>query len=180
MVDLPNALGYPHVRLHSSRPFPRIRTVLGNPGAEETAVNGKWVDGPKDDLFLKLREALQDCRFLPKIAVTSPPEVHALRERLKSPAWLSCNLVSVRWCAHVFAAYIHSHKVVYTGTHDNDTLVGWWQYWRVRARAQVREILLRRVRRRYPSGDDSRRTGSVASISVVPMQDALGLVVKRG
>ena len=55
------------------------------PRATTTAVNGRWVDGPRDDLFLKLREALGGLPFFAEDLGYITPEVHALRERLQIP-----------------------------------------------------------------------------------------------
>jgi len=53
--------------------------------------------------------------------------VHELRERLKIPAWPCCNLALAMSGAHAHLPHTFTtEKVVYTGTHDNDTLLGWW------------------------------------------------------
>src|SRR5205823_8193564 len=55
------------------------------PGAEPTAVNGRWVHGPGDDLFIALRNALGELPLVPADLGHLTPDVHALRARLAIP-----------------------------------------------------------------------------------------------
>jgi 4-alpha-glucanotransferase len=162
-----------YIRLDHFRGFEQYWEI---PGAEETAVNGKWVDGPKDDLFLKLREALGGLPFFAEDLGYITPEVHALRERLKIPGMAVMQFGFGDVGAHMYLPHTFtSDKVVYTGTHDNDTLVGWWQ---TGASEQERKY----AKSYFGECEDGihwamirAALGSVASISVVPMQDVLGL-----
>ena len=74
VVDPAPALGRSDLRLHPPRSLPRLRAVLEIPAGEPTAINGRWVDGPKDELFDKLREHSAGCRSSPKIWDTSRPK----------------------------------------------------------------------------------------------------------
>jgi 4-alpha-glucanotransferase len=76
--------------------------------------------------------------------------------------------------AHEFLPHNYGRPfVVYTGTHDNDTVRGWWLG--RPARAPLRRHLpgLRRARRAL--GHDPRAANSVANLAVFPLQDVLGL-----
>ena len=57
-----------YIRLDHFRGFDQFWEI---PAADDTAVNGRWVDGPRDDLFLKLRESLGGLPFLQRIWATS-------------------------------------------------------------------------------------------------------------
>jgi 4-alpha-glucanotransferase len=100
------------------------------PADEPTAMNGTWVPAPGRELFAKLREAV-GARDLPLVAedlglVTR--EVTKLRTDLRLPG---IRLVQFAFGTDPQAPkfYPHAHvrrAVVYTGTHDNDTIVGWF------------------------------------------------------
>ena len=98
------------------------------PGGETTAINGKWVKGPDQHLFEVL---LQRMGRLPIIAedlgVITPP-VEALRDRFEFPGM---RILQFAFGADERAAEFRpesypAHCCVYTGTHDNDTTVGWF------------------------------------------------------
>ena len=98
------------------------------PGGETTAMNGKWVKGPDQHLFEVL---LQRMGRLPIIAedlgVITPP-VEALRDRFEFPGM---RILQFAFGADERAAEFRpesypAHCCVYTGTHDNDTTVGWF------------------------------------------------------
>ena len=91
-----------------------------------TAVNGRWVDGPRDDLFQKLREALGGFPFFAEDLGYITPEVHALRERLQIPGMAVLQFGFGDQGAHIYLPHRAAGKVIYTGTHDNNTTVGWW------------------------------------------------------
>ena len=71
-----------YIRLDHFRGFEQFWEI---PASEPTAVHGRWVDGPKDELFNKLREALGGLPFFAEDLGYITPEVHALRERHQIP-----------------------------------------------------------------------------------------------
>ena len=97
------------------------------PANEPTAINGHWVDGPKDDFFNKLRESLGGLPFFAEDLGYITPEVHALRERHHIPGMAVLQFGFGDPGAHMYLPHrLTPNRVIYTGTHDNDTLVGWW------------------------------------------------------
>ena len=110
-----------YIRLDHFRGFDQFWEI---PAGEETAVNGRWVDGPRDDLFLKLREALGGLPFFAEDLGYITPQVHALRDRSrKFPGWPSCSLVSgmkARTCTCRIAPMARS----FTPARTTTTL--WW------------------------------------------------------
>ena len=98
------------------------------PGGETTAMNGKWVKGPDQHLFEVL---LQRMGRLPIIAedlgVITPP-VEALRDRFEFPGMriLQFAFGNDDRAAEFRPESYPAHCCVYTGTHDNDTTVGWF------------------------------------------------------
>src|SRR5581483_4927416 len=98
------------------------------PASEETAVHGRWVPGPGDDLFNVLRGELGDLPFIAEDLGHITAQVHALRERLGIPGMRVLQFGFGDPGAHIYLPHRYDpNTVVYTGTHDNDTTVGWWQ-----------------------------------------------------
>jgi 4-alpha-glucanotransferase len=161
-----------YIRLDHFRGFDQFWEI---PAAHETAVNGRWVDGPRDDLFLKLREALGGLPFFAEDLGYITPEVHALRERLQIPGMAVLQFGFGDEGAHMYLPHRSSGKVLYTGTHDNDTVVGWWNSGAAEHERRNAEAYLGRC-------DDGihwcfirAAHCSPASLSIVPLQDVLGL-----
>lgn len=148
------------------------------PAGAPTAIGGKWVEGPGADLFHALDRALGGPRPLPLIAedlglITD--DVNALREALGLPgmAVLQFAFDSGPDNPHLPANHV-PNQVVYTGTHDNDTAVGWFHGLPPDQRRRVLAV----------TGTDGSRIhrdllelalASVAETAIVPLQDVLGL-----
>src|SRR5213080_1054965 len=71
-----------YIRLDHFRGFAQFWEI---PASEPTAINGRWVDGPADELFHKLREALGSLPFFAEDLGVITPDVTALRERHEIP-----------------------------------------------------------------------------------------------
>jgi 4-alpha-glucanotransferase len=164
---------FDYIRLDHFRGFSQFWEI---PASEPTAIHGRWVDGPKDDLFLKLREALGGLPFFAEDLGYITPDVTALRERLKIPgmAVLQFGFGDVGAHAHLPHTFT-TDKVVYTGTHDNDTLLGWWESGATEYERQQVEAYLGRCEDGVNWAMIRAASDSVASLCVVPLQDALGL-----
>jgi 4-alpha-glucanotransferase len=164
---------FDYIRLDHFRGFSQFWEIPAN---EKTAVNGRWVDGPKDDLFQHLREALGGLPFFVEDLGYITQDVHALRERLQIPgmAVLQFGFGDVGAHAHLPHKFT-TDKVVYTGTHDNDTILGWWE-------SGASEEVRLHARSYFGSSEDGvnwamirSAINSVASLCVIPLQDVLGL-----
>ena len=161
------------MRLDHFRGFAQFWEI---PASEETAINGRWVDGPRDELFDKLKEELGGLPFFAEDLGYITPDVHALRERHHIPGMAVLQFAFGNLGAHVYLPHrLTPDRVVYTGTHDNDTTLGWWHssasdYEKCSALAYlgctedgINWAMIRAAQ------------GSPASLSVVPLQDVLGL-----
>ena len=136
-----------YIRLDHFRGFEQFWEI---PASEPTAMHGRWVDGPKDDLFNKLREALGGLPFFAEDLGYITPEVHALRERHQIPGLAVLQFGFGNRGAHIYLPHrVTADCVIYTGTHDNDTTLGWWER-RGRVRAPCHSNL-RRTERRWHS-----------------------------
>jgi 4-alpha-glucanotransferase len=162
-----------YIRLDHFRGFAQFWEI---PAHEPTAIHGRWVDGPADDLFLKLREALGGLPFFAEDLGIITPDVHALRDRLQIPGMAVLQFAFGDPGAHMYLPHrLTPDRVIYTGTHDNDTTLGWWnssatEYERKAVQAYV-----------GPSNDGVNwaliraAQTSPASLCVIPLQDVLGL-----
>ncbi|MGQ9500624.1 MAG: 4-alpha-glucanotransferase [Anaerolineae bacterium] len=164
------------IRLDHFRGFEAYWEV---PAGEKTAINGRWVKGPGASLFDAIRSALQVPR-LPIIAedlgvITA--EVVALREQFELPGMRVLQFAfGGGLIERMDPPYRYPRNcVVYTGTHDNDTTLGWFRH---SALPGERELALR-----YTGSDGKEfhwdfirlALSSVADMAVIPMQDILGL-----
>jgi 4-alpha-glucanotransferase len=160
------------IRLDHFRGFESYWEIPAN---EETAVNGRWVPGPRDDLFIRLREALGDLPFVAEDLGMITREVHDMRERLRIPGMRVLQFGFGDPGAHMYLPHRYeANAVVYTGTHDNDTTVGWWKTCADHERRDAYTYM-------GCDGDNVHwafiraALNSVATLAVFPLQDVLGL-----
>ncbi|HET9307588.1 MAG TPA: 4-alpha-glucanotransferase [Candidatus Sulfotelmatobacter sp.] len=161
-----------YIRLDHFRGFDQFWEI---PAGDATAVNGRWVDGPRDDLFVKLREALGGLPFFAEDLGYITPEVHALRERLKIPGMAVLQFGFGDTGAHMYLPHRADGKVIYTGTHDNDTVAGWWESGAAEHERRNAESYLGRSDDGIHWSFIRAALCSPASLSVIPLQDVLGL-----
>ena len=98
------------------------------PGDAKTAEHGEWVKGPGAALFEALRDALGELPIVAENLGVITPEVEALRQRFGFPgmAILQFAFGSDPQGSTFIPHNFERELVAYTGTHDNDTTVGWW------------------------------------------------------
>jgi 4-alpha-glucanotransferase len=98
------------------------------PAEEPTAVRGQWVTGPGAHFFESMAEQLGDLPIIAEDLGVITPEVEALRDQFDFPGMKILQFAfggerNSGFLPHNFV----SNCVVYTGTHDNDTVIGWYQ-----------------------------------------------------
>lgn len=97
------------------------------PASEATAVRGRWVPGPGMQFFEVIKAALGNLPIIAEDLGVITPEVVALRDGLGLPGM---KILQFAWEGGVNDPFLpHNHIpncVVYTGTHDNNTTIGWW------------------------------------------------------
>jgi 4-alpha-glucanotransferase len=161
-----------YIRLDHFRGFAQFWEI---PATEKTAMNGRWVDGPGDDLFNALQSALGGLPFFAEDLGYITEDVHALRERHHIPGMAVLQFGfgdegSRQYLPHRMTP----NHVIYTGTHDNDTTLGWWESASEEEKDHARCYL-------GPAEDGINwaliraAQSSVASLAVAPLQDVLGL-----
>ena len=116
---------YDIVRLDHFRGFEAYWAI---PAAEETAVNGEWVKAPGLELFRALEAALGPLPLVAEDLGLITPEVDALRLELGLPGMKVLQFGFSNKGAHIHLPHRFTPATVaYTGTHDNNTTLGWWQ-----------------------------------------------------
>ncbi|RMG55401.1 MAG: 4-alpha-glucanotransferase [Acidobacteria bacterium] len=149
------------------------------PADASTALNGRWVEGPGDDFFAAL---LRRFPYLPIIAEDLgliTPDVRELMHRFDLPGMrLLLFAFGEERPEHPYLPHNYvRHCVVYTGTHDNNTVRGWFE---TEATPEDRRRLFRYLGREV-SADDVHwafvrlAMMSVANLVIIPLQDVLGL-----
>jgi 4-alpha-glucanotransferase len=160
------------VRIDHFRGFAQCWEI---PASEDTAIHGTWVDGPMDDLFHALRGALGDLPFIAEDLGLITPDVSALRERLEIPGMKVLQFGFGDKGAHIYLPHRYERNcVAYTGTHDNDTTVSWWD---------TLDRTAKKYAEAYLGKQDSNVHWSLiraclaspAQYAIVPLQDVLGL-----
>jgi 4-alpha-glucanotransferase len=160
------------IRLDHFRGFSQFWEISAG---EPTAVNGRWADGPGDELFNRLKQELGGLPFFAEDLGLITPDVVALRERHSIPGMAVLQFAFSDSGAHVYLPHrLNAEHVVYTGTHDNDTTLGWWSRLTEPERRSVLALT-------GPSEDGPNwglirlAQGSPASFAIAPLQDVLGL-----
>lgn len=171
------------VRLDHFRGFDAYWSV---PATETTAVNGKWIKAPGTKLFRAAKKKLGELKVVAENLGDITPEVEQMRRDFGFPG------MAVLQFGFGIESQATTHRphnfekelFAYTGTHDNDTVMGWWNSEggdSVRSADDVREE--KAFARRYFGPSDEpvnwklirQVVGSVARVAVTPMQDVLGL-----
>ncbi len=144
------------------------------PAGEETAIHGRWVTGPGTRLFDALAEALGELPIVAEDLGIITADVERLLAAVGFPGMKVLQFAfSDDDNGHL--PHNHSrHSVVYTGTHDNPTVRGWWGALDAAARGRVVDYL-------GHDGEAIEQTllraayTSVAERVIVPVQDIFGL-----
>ena len=175
---------YDLVRIDHFRGFEAYWEV---PGDAETAENGRWAPGPGAALFDAIIAALGPLPIVAENLGLITPAVEELRERFDFPGM---SILQFAFGGDGQAKEFKPHnfpreRVVYTGTHDNDTTMGWWtSTGEGDSTRDAGEVAREKdYARRYLGTNDPEmnwvliRTAlaSVANTVLVPMQDVLGL-----
>ncbi|HWB99568.1 MAG TPA: 4-alpha-glucanotransferase, partial [Bryobacteraceae bacterium] len=157
------------------------------PAGERTATNGRWVKGPGANLFRVLARELGELPIVAENLGVITPEVEAIRKEFGFPGMAILQFAFGKDPqAPSFKPHNYPRDVVaYTGTHDNDTTIGWWSSEGAGDSTRTLEDVEveRAFARRYLATDGREmnwvliRTlmASVAGMVLFPLQDVLGL-----
>jgi len=166
---------YDEIRLDHFRGFEAYWSVAAS---ETTAMNGQWVKAPGHAFFNRLKEIFGELPFIAEDLGLITPEVDELREYFGMPGMRILQFGFGDRGAHLYLPHRYvENTVVYTGTHDNNTTLGWW---RDDANEIERENVQTYVGTVQHDGDIvwtmiRAAAGSVARICLFPLQDVLHL-----
>jgi 4-alpha-glucanotransferase len=148
------------------------------PAAEETAVNGQWKKGPGGQFFKEMKSATKNLTIIAEDLGLITPEVEKLRDKLGLPGMkiLQFAFDSDSHNSYLPHNYSTTNCVVYTGTHDNNTTLGWYLG---NETSQTSKLRVDRYANAQADGQmhwDLIRLAfsSIAALAVIPMQDVLG------
>lgn len=166
------------VRIDHFRGFEAYWSV---PAGSETARVGAWEPGPGDAIFNAMEDALGELPIVAEDLGVITPQVDALRERHRMPGMRVLQFDVADENFDVTA--IDENSVCYTGTHDNDTTVGWFNGSPDDIRSRDEIIATQQAALRVTGGRpetihlDMIRTAFAtrSKIAIAPMQDYLGL-----
>ncbi len=160
------------VRLDHFRAFADYWEI---PAGEETAIHGRWVDGPGAKFLTRIQEEFGDLPIIAEDLGEISPEVFKLRDQFNLPGMKILVFAFDSGEANEFLPHHYPENcVVYTGTHDNDTAVGWFN----RIGDGERTFAQRYLK---TSGEDiawdliTAAWSSRAVFSIAPLQDLLSL-----
>jgi 4-alpha-glucanotransferase len=149
------------------------------PASQPTAEHGRWVPGPGEPLFKAIAKALGPLPIIAEDLGVITPDVVSLRKKFAFPGM---RILQFAWGGDSGNSFLpHNHEqdtVVYTGTHDNDTTLGWWASASETERRHLCDYLATDARE--VNWDLIRAAcASVADTAVHPMQDVLGLTTEH-
>lgn len=177
------------VRLDHFRGFQAYWAVQAG---ETTAINGQWLPGPGPKLLQALCQAQRSRSGTDGVSADQPPtapiiaedlgmiteEVHALRHQFHLPGMkvLQFILPGEPW-DHIHPRDFEPNSVAYTGTHDNDTTLGWFRSYILPHHERLERL------KQYTACDEGNiawefidlafRSGSI--LAIVPLQDVMSL-----
>lgn len=145
------------------------------PYGSATARSGRWVNGPGERFFAAVMRELPDIRIIAEDLGDITADVIELRRKFRMPGMAVMQFGFEAMCDGSFLPHRHEAlQVVYTGTHDNDTTLGWY----LSQSSEVQDFV-----RRYLRVDGSSipwdmiraAYASVANLAIIPLQDFLSL-----
>jgi 4-alpha-glucanotransferase len=145
------------------------------PAGETTAIKGRWVPGPGISLFQKAQDTLGRLPFIAEDLGVITPDVVQLKEALRLPGMKVLQFAFDSDAQNPHLPHNHTTDcVVYTGTHDNDTTVGFYEQARSDIEQKTREYL-GKTDISVPWDLIHLAYSSVANMCIVPLQDILEL-----
>lgn len=151
------------------------------PGKDKTAENGQWVQVPGKELFSIVANSLGQVPMIVEDLGEVTPEVEELRDSFELPGMRILQFAFGGGSDNLHRPHNYTkNSVVYTGTHDSDTVVGWWKA-RTRKRGGNPEEI--EFTKRYLRTDGKEinwdfilaALASTANTAIIPLQDILGL-----
>ena len=146
------------------------------PAGELTAIHGEWIEAPVAALLRAIADEMGDLQLVAEDLGIITPDVTALRHQFGLPGMA---VLQFAFDHHADNPHkpenVHPDTVYYTGTHDNDTTLGWCRALPEHMRQQVMQQLGVHDPDAVPDAMIATVLESRAALAVVPLQDALHL-----
>ena len=144
---------------------------------DETAKNGKWMKGPGKKLTDAIDETVGDSRVIAEDLGVCVPGVQKLMQKT---GWPGMKILIFGFEGNANHEYLphnypNSNMVVYAGTHDNETVRGYYQNWPEQDLAYLYEYLNIRCKEEIPDAFIRLAYSSVADVAIFQMQDIMKL-----
>lgn len=161
------------VRIDHFRGFEAYWAV---PSHEETAINGQWVKCPGKKLFTEIEKALGKLAIIAEDLGIITPEVEDLRDSFHFPGMKILQFAFNPYEDNPYLPHNHiRNSVIYTGTHDNDTTLGWYQNLSEKEKDFIKSYLNLHSDENISWNFIKSAWSSVATFSIAPLQDILSL-----
>jgi 4-alpha-glucanotransferase len=149
------------------------------PFGETSALNGEWIEAPGAEFFETLGQKLGRLPVLAEDLGIITPEVEELRDRFEFPGMKILMFAFGEDSTNPYLPHNYVRNcIVYTGTHDNDTSVGWWQT----VSPEIRHHVATYLGYAFPEAIEDINwalirlaLSSVANLAIFPLQDVFGL-----
>jgi len=146
------------------------------PAHEPTAIHGEWVEAPGAALLQAIADEMGELPLVAEDLGIITPEVTALRHQFGLPGM---SVLQFAFDHHADNPHkpenVHPDTVYYTGTHDNDTTLGWWRALPGEARQEVMRQLNIDDPDAVPDAMIDTVLESRAALAILPLQDVLRL-----
>ncbi len=164
---------YDMVRIDHFRGFDEYYAI---PFGDDTARNGKWEKGPGIDLFNELNKEFGEMNI---IAEDLGFLTETVRQLLKDTAYPGMKVLQFAFFEDSDSEYLPynytENSVVYTGTHDNDTVAGWYSELDKPSKKFTKEYLMLADDSNICDAMIAAAMGSVSKYCIIPAQDYLGI-----
>lgn len=155
--------------------FRGLQAAWEIPAQDETAINGSWVLAPGDELLAAITTRIPDISLVAEDLGIITPEVDALRKKYDLPGM---KILQFAFDGSPDNPYlpqnIEPNSVVYTGTHDNDTTMGWYSTLDDHQRYHLHDYL-NHHEPNMPYALIELALSSSANLAIIPLQDLLEL-----
>ncbi len=157
--------------------FRGLRAYWAVPEGETTAMNGEWIQAPGDELFETIRAHLGDLPVVAEDLGIITPDVEELRDRFDFPGMKILLFAFDSGPDNPYLPFNYEGRnwMVYSGTHDNNTTVGWFNERSDEAKTHVANYLGQMSSEGIHWDLIRLASSSTANQAIFPLQDLLGL-----
>lgn len=154
--------------------FRGLESFWAIPAGEKTAVNGSWMKANGDEMLQLLQNQIGSLPIVAEDLGLITPEVDQLRKKFNLPGMKVLQFAFSDEADNTHLPHNHAMDfVAYSGTHDNDTSIGWLNSLKKEEKLKVQEYLAQELPDAWHLIREAE--ASVAQLAILPMQDLLGL-----